>query len=140
MTTASIALRDLVGLGQTAPVLSDSALIMIDFQNTYRKGVMQLTGVEEAIKEAQKLLKIARDIKIPIIHIQHDAGPGTPYDVKAEIGTISDEVTPVAGESLITRGDGRGVMSPRALRASFTSSSLKWRMMASIFFIVFSSS
>ena len=103
MSNASMALRDIVGLGQLPPDLSDSALIMIDCQNTYRTGVMQLTGVEAAIKEAQKLLFKARDLKIPIIHIQHDAGPGTPYDVSSEIGAISQEVAPIAGEVVITK-------------------------------------
>lgn len=103
MTTASAALRDIVGLGQAAPALKDSALIMVDCQNTYRRGVMQLTNVEPAIKEAQKLLRMARDLKIPIIHIQHDAGAGTPYDVSAEIGAISPEVAPIAGEPVITK-------------------------------------
>ena len=59
---------------------------MVDCQNTYRTGVMQLTNVESAIVEAQKLLRLARELKVPIIHIQHDAGPGSPYDVTAEIG------------------------------------------------------
>lgn len=103
MSTASETLRDLTGLGQQPAALKDSALIMIDCQNTYRRGVMQLTGVEEAIKEAQKLLQMARDLKIPIFHIQHDAGPGSPYDVRAEIGRISDEVAPREGEPLITK-------------------------------------
>lgn len=103
MSTASETLRDLTGLGQQPAALKDSALIMIDCQNTYRRGVMQLTGVEEAIKEAQKLLQMARDLKIPIFHIQHDAGPGSPYDVRAEIGRISDEVAPRDGEPLITK-------------------------------------
>ena len=103
MTTASQTLRDIVGLGQQPAQLKDSALIMIDLQNTYRKGVMQLTGVEEAILEAKKLLEMARDHKIPIFHIRHDGGVGTPYDVSAEIGAISDEVAPIAGEPVITK-------------------------------------
>jgi len=103
MTTASQTLRDIVGLGQQPAQLKDSALIMIDLQNTYRKGVMQLTGVEEAIIEARKLLEMARDHKIPIFHIRHDGGVGTPYDVSAEIGAISDEVAPIAGEPIITK-------------------------------------
>ena len=41
------------------------ALIMVDCQNTYRRGVMQLTNVEPAIIEAQKLLQMARDLKVP---------------------------------------------------------------------------
>lgn len=100
MTTT---LRDLVGLGHQAPSLKDSALIMIDCQNTYRRGIMQLEGVEPAIREAQKLLEMARDLKVPVIHIQHDAGEGSPYDVSADIGMISSEVSPISGESVITK-------------------------------------
>jgi nicotinamidase-related amidase len=103
MTVASTTLREIVGIGQQPAALKDSALIMIDCQNTYRKGVMQLTGVEEALKEAKKLLEMARDLKIPIFHIQHDGGEGSPYDVRAEIGAISDEVAPITGESVITK-------------------------------------
>lgn len=103
MTNASVTLRELVGLSLAPSALKDSALIMIDCQNTYRKDVMQLTNVEPAILEARKLLSKARALKIPVIHIRHDAGPGTPYDVNAEIGAICDEVAPIAGEPVITK-------------------------------------
>jgi nicotinamidase-related amidase len=103
MTTASVTLRELLGLGQQPARLTGSALILIDCQNTYRRGVMQLTGVEEAILEASKLLQIARDHKVPVLHIQHDAGPGSPYDIHAEIGAIADEVAPIMGEPVITK-------------------------------------
>ncbi len=103
MTTASTSLRDLVGLGQEPGQLHDSALIMIDLQNTYRRGVMRLHGVEPAIAEAAKLLEIARDLKVPVFHIQHDGGAGSPYDIGAEIGAIAEEVAPIAGEPVITK-------------------------------------
>ena len=103
MVTASQTLRDITGMGHHAASLKDSALILIDIQNTYRKGVMQLTNVEPAILEAQKLLKMARALKIPVIHIQHDAGVGSPYDVTADIGAIADEVAPIAGEKVIVK-------------------------------------
>ena len=103
MTTASETLRNITGLGHEAPAFKDCALVMVDCQNTYREGIMQLTNVEEAIVEAQKLLQKARDLAIPVIHIQHDAGEGTPYDVNAVIGQISSEVAPIEGEPLITK-------------------------------------
>ncbi|OIQ83287.1 streptothricin hydrolase [mine drainage metagenome] len=103
MTVASKTLREIVGLDMQPSPLSESALIMIDCQNTYRKGVMQLAGVEEALLEARKLLDMARELKVPVFHIRHDAGAGSPYDVSAEIGAISDEVAPVAGEPVITK-------------------------------------
>lgn len=103
MTVASKTLREIVGLGLAPAPLKDSALIMIDCQNTYRKGLMQLTDVETAILEAKKLLDKARTLNIPVIHIQHDAGVGSPYDVSAEIGAICDEVAPIDGEPVITK-------------------------------------
>ncbi|MDP3087357.1 MAG: cysteine hydrolase family protein [Methylotenera sp.] len=103
MVTASKTLRDITGMGYNPASLKNSALILIDIQNTYRSGLMQLTGVEQAILEAQKLLKKARDLNIPIIHIQHDAGVGSPYDVSADIGAISSEVAPIAGEKVIIK-------------------------------------
>ena len=103
MTTASQTLRDITGMGYNPAGLKDSALIMVDCQNTYRHGIMQLTNVEAAILEAQKLLNMARDLNIPIIHIQHDAGVGSPYDVTAGIGQISSEVAPKNGENVIAK-------------------------------------
>ena len=103
MLAASETLRDIAGLGQHPASLKDSALILIDIQNTYRRGKMQLTNVEPAILEAQKLLVLARNLKIPVIHIQHDAGIGSPYDISADIGGIAAEVAPIAGEKVIVK-------------------------------------
>lgn len=103
MTQASQTLREIVGLGHQPASLSESALILIDCQNTYRTGVMQLTGVEEALVEAQALLKRARAANIPIFHIQHDGGLGSPYDLTTDIGQISKEVGPQDGEYIITK-------------------------------------
>ena len=102
-TDARPTLRSLLALADTPAPLSKSALVLIDCQNTYREGIMQLEGVEPALKECAKLLKRARDAGAPVIHIQHDAGPGSPYDVAAPIGTIADVVAPAAGEKVITK-------------------------------------
>lgn len=103
MTDARPTLRSLLALPDTPAPLAKSALILIDCQNTYREGIMQLEGVEPALQQCAALLKRARDAGAPVIHIQHDAGPGTPYDTKAPIGTIADVVAPVAGEKVITK-------------------------------------
>ncbi len=96
-------LRNLMGLGDEPPALRQSTLIMIDCQNTYREGVMQLEDVEPALAEAARLLARARAAGIPVYHIMHDAGEGSPYDVHAEIGQISDPVAPVSGEPVIVK-------------------------------------
>ena len=96
-------LRDVAGLGTTPAGLRQSALVMIDCQNTYRAGLMQLEGVEAALDEAQRVLERARALGVPVIHIQHDAGPGSPYDVRAEIGQIADKVKPLGSEPVIVK-------------------------------------
>lgn len=101
--TASKTLRDLAGLPAEPCALSESALVMIDCQNTYREGVMQLVGVEEALDEAARVLERARAAGTPVIHIAHDSGPGSPYDVSAEIGQIADKVAPIGDEPTVIK-------------------------------------
>ncbi|MBL8846580.1 MAG: cysteine hydrolase [Hyphomicrobium zavarzinii] len=103
MTDTRPTLRSLLALPDTPAPLSQSALVLIDCQNTYREGIMQLEGVEPALAQCAKLLKRARDSGAPVIHIQHDAGPGSPYDVRTHIGSIADVVAPAAGEKVITK-------------------------------------
>jgi len=96
-------LRTLVGLPAEPTSQRDSALVMIDCQNTYTRGVMKLENVEAALEEAARLLARARAAGTPIIHIAHDAGPGSPYDVREEIGQIAAIVAPAAGEPVIVK-------------------------------------
>lgn len=96
-------IRDIAGLPDTPAKLGESALIMIDCQNTYRQGTMQLEGVEQALLNASQLLQRARDAEIPIFHIQHDAGVGSPYDITAENGQIADVVAPIDGEPVVVK-------------------------------------
>lgn len=96
-------LRGLSGLGTEPAPLKGSALLLIDLQETYRDGVMRLENVKPAIREAAELLGRARAAGIPVIHVRHDAGPGSPYDVSAAIGQISPEVAPEGDEAVITK-------------------------------------
>ena len=98
-----ITLRNLSGLPAAPAALAESVLVLIDCQNTYREGVMALGGVEAALDEAAAVLARARRLGAPVIHIQHDAGPGSPYDVRAPIGAIADKVAPTADESVIVK-------------------------------------
>jgi len=96
-------LRALSGLPSTPASLADSTLIMIDCQNTYVRGVMALDGVAAALDQAAELLERARSAGIPIIHFKHDAGEGSPYDVRAEIGQIVNQVAPQGDETVIVK-------------------------------------
>jgi len=100
---ASKTLREITGMGNTPTTIGKSALVLIDCQNTYREGVMQLEGVEPALVQCQKLLARYRDAGRPVIHIQHNAGTGSPYDVDARIGAIADIVQPREGEPVVIK-------------------------------------
>jgi nicotinamidase-related amidase len=109
-----------VGLPDAPAPLSESTLIMIDCQNTYTRGVMELEGVQGALDQAEELLSNARDAGIPILHIMHDAGAGSPYDVQDEIGQIVSRVAPRDGEPVIVK----------AFPNSFTGTDLHERLRA----------
>ncbi|MCG3750826.1 cysteine hydrolase family protein [Amycolatopsis sp. Poz14] len=97
-------LRELNGLDQTPATLADATLILVDYQNTYTRGVMELEGWRPALTAARQLLAKARAAGAKVIHVVHDSGEGTPYDVRAEIGSIHSDVAPVEGEPVVVKG------------------------------------
>lgn len=96
-------IRDIAGLTNNASKVSESALVIIDAQNTYTEGIMKLDGMDAAIEECKHLLDRFRKSNRPIFHIRHDAGEGSPYDVKDHIGQIIPMVAPIDGEPVITK-------------------------------------
>jgi len=65
--------------------------------------VMELEGWQDALNNAKSLLADARAAGTNIIHVVHDGGQGSPYDVNAEIGQIHPSVAPIDGESIIVK-------------------------------------
>ncbi|NEA50657.1 cysteine hydrolase family protein [Streptomyces sp. SID10815] len=100
---ATTTLRELNGFDETPAVLADSTLILVDYQNTYVGGVMELTGWQAALDSAAALLGRAREAGAKVIHVVNDGGPGTPYDVEAEIGRIHPSVAPAEGETVVVK-------------------------------------
>ncbi len=96
-------LRELASLPVQPAPLADSTLVLIDCQNTYTRGVMELEGVQAALDEVAALLDRARAAGIPIIHIQHDDGPGSLYDIHGESGAIVTRVAPRKGEAVVVK-------------------------------------
>ncbi|MEU7638300.1 cysteine hydrolase family protein [Streptomyces sp. NPDC039016] len=97
-------LRELNGLDQTPASLADATLILVDYQNTYTRGVMELTGWRPALDAAVALLADAREAGAKVIHVIHDSGEGSAYDIRAEIGQIHPSVAPVGGEHVVVKG------------------------------------
>ncbi|MEV0123745.1 isochorismatase family protein [Streptomyces sp. NPDC050703] len=96
-------LRELNGFDQTPAKLADATLILVDFQNTYTQGVMELDGWQESLDAAARLLARARAAGTRIVHVINDGGEGTPYDIRAEIGGIHPAVAPLDGEPVVVK-------------------------------------
>jgi nicotinamidase-related amidase len=96
-------LRELASLPAVPARLADSTLVLIDCQNTYTHGIMELDGVQAALEQTAQLLDRARSAGIPIIHIQHSDGPGSLYDIEGESGAIVASVAPREGEPVVVK-------------------------------------
>ncbi|MEV8068677.1 cysteine hydrolase family protein [Streptomyces sp. NPDC085995] len=100
---ARTTLRALNGFDETPAALADSTLILVDYQNTYVGGVMELDGWQAALDNAAALLSRAREAGAKVVHVVNDGGPGTPYDIHAEIGRIHPSVAPAEGEPVVVK-------------------------------------
>ncbi|MEV0363481.1 isochorismatase family protein [Nocardia fusca] len=96
-------LRELNGFDQTPATLAEATLLLVDYQNTYTRGVMELDGWEPALDAAAGLLAQARAAGAPVIHIVHNGGAGSAYDIDDEIGRIHPAVAPVDGEPVVVK-------------------------------------
>lgn len=96
-------LRELNGFDATPAALAGSTLILVDYQNTYTRGVMELDGWQDSLDAAARLLARAREAGTTVVHVINDGGEGTPYDIRAEIGRIHPAVAPADGETVVVK-------------------------------------
>ncbi|MEA1263862.1 isochorismatase family protein [Microbacterium sp. STF-2] len=102
MTTSST-LRALSGIVDAPAALAASTVILVDFQNTYTRGEMELDGWDAALDAAADLLMRARSAGATVIHVQHDGGVGSAYDIREDIGAIHERVAPADGEAVVVK-------------------------------------
>lgn len=62
---ATTTLRQLNGFDETPATFEDAVLVLVDYQNTYTGGVMELDGWEPALASASRLLARAREAGAP---------------------------------------------------------------------------
>ncbi|MFF3646500.1 cysteine hydrolase family protein [Streptomyces sp. NPDC002564] len=91
-------LRQLMKLDETPAKLSNATLVLVDYQNVYTGGTMELTGWREAVKNTKTLLERARKAHTPVIHIVEKG-----YDLKSKAGQIIPDLKPVKGESVVEK-------------------------------------
>lgn len=84
--------------------LDKSALVIIDAQLEYQNGKLPLDGIDNAVLEAAKLLKLARERGVPVFHVVHHSPAGAPlFDETTPQGAIMPLLTPAAGEVVVRK-------------------------------------
>ncbi|MBK0400614.1 cysteine hydrolase [Limibaculum sp. M0105] len=97
-------LLELAGADLRPARLSEGVLVLIDIQNEYFDGPLQLAGVEAAAERAAGLLTRARAAGAPVVHVRHRGRAGGAFDPNAPRGQIHDAVAPLPGEAVIDKG------------------------------------
>ena len=76
-------------------------LIVIDMQNALMDD--ELYDLNGLLENVAKIIKTARENQIEVIHVQHDAGPGTGFSVGDEAFEITEEAAPIEGEKVFVK-------------------------------------
>ncbi len=97
-------LLEMAGANLTPTKLGEATLLLIDCQNEYRTGALQLPGVDAAMEEIAKLLAAARAEGTPIIHVAHKGQAGSLFDRDADNGAFMSEAATLDGETIIEKG------------------------------------
>ncbi|MGO4869904.1 MAG: cysteine hydrolase family protein [Roseiarcus sp.] len=85
------------------PRLGEATLILIDYQNEYLAGPLALTGAEEAIAQADRLLRAMREAGGRVVHVAHKGAPGGLFDRSQARGAIVEALAPVPGEAIVEK-------------------------------------
>ena len=93
----------LTGRSHAPASLSNATLLIIDAQEEYRSGVLQLPGLDAALEEIAKLLAAARDLGSAIVHVKHLGIPDDLLDPRGPRGLHLPEAAPLPGEIIVEK-------------------------------------
>ncbi|KAI9926243.1 hypothetical protein ASPWEDRAFT_53472 [Aspergillus wentii DTO 134E9] len=105
-TSSAQSFRQMVGIPRSSASIQDSTLIIIDAQNEYAHGNLQIDRVAESRKVISDLLIRYRQggNGRNIVHVVHQTPPGAPvFTPGTELAQEFDELTPVSGEKVVSK-------------------------------------
>ena len=94
-------LLEMAGVTPAPPALSDSTVVVIDAQREYTDGKLPLHNVEPALAEIGKLLRRARALQVPVIHIVHQGRPGGAFGPDTPGFEVAAPAAPAPGEAVV---------------------------------------
>ncbi|GKU07150.1 isochorismatase family [Fusarium langsethiae] len=96
--------RELIGVQPSSASPTDSVLIIIDAQNEYAEGKLQVTNVTESRKVIAGLLEKYRAANGSIVHVVHATPDGAPvFTPGTKLAQEFDELKPRDGEAVIQK-------------------------------------
>jgi len=95
---------DILGIPPSTASTADSTLIIIDAQNEYAHGKLQVSNVIASRVKIHELLERYRAKDGKIIHIKHSVPDGAPvFTPGTELAEEFDELAPKDGEKVIEK-------------------------------------
>lgn len=96
-------LRNISGLQEHIVDWNNAAVLFVDYQNEYIDGILSLGKAGEiALKNAEKLLEIARSKNSPVFHILHKASSASPvFNCDSSLSDSIDVVKPNDNETVV---------------------------------------
>lgn len=91
----------MAGANPSPPPLSEAAIVVIDAQREYVDGKLPLHNVQPALAEIGKLLKRARALRSPVIHIVHQGKAGGAFAPDTPGFEVASPATPAPGEAVV---------------------------------------
>ena len=96
-------LLELSGANLEPANIDSASLVLIDMQNEYLQGPIEVTGADAAVEHARALLEKARNAGSTIIHVAHKGGEGGLFDRNAERGQIISSLSPTEDEAVVEK-------------------------------------
>jgi len=96
-------LLSLYGREPVVPTLASSALVLIDYQNDYLKGPLELPDAAPAMAAAERVLMAARVNNTRIFHVLQKGSAGGLFDRKGWGGAPIEQLAPLPGETVIEK-------------------------------------
>ena len=96
-------LLQMAGAAGDPPPLSSAVVLVIAAQNEYVDGKLALPGVGPALEQIAELLRRARTLRAPGIHVAHKGRSGGLFDRTARSGAIADKAAPEGGEIVVEK-------------------------------------
>ncbi|OBS27837.1 hypothetical protein FPOA_01780 [Fusarium poae] len=102
--TSATSFRELIGVQPSSASPTDSVLIIIDAQNEYAEGKLQVANVAESRKAIAALLEKYRAANGSIVHVVHATPEGAPvFTPGTNLAQEFDELKPKDGEAIIQK-------------------------------------